>query len=227
MEHPVARWLLDYQTSLTARLVQGDMLTIAPDYQFHSHLPPLPQAQEESRQLARRFRAVRVAGRRKTLLDLLGGSYGRPVGLLHFAGHGKYSANNEVAPSRVFLEDGELMTLEVRNANTMLGQRSRPLVIFNACEVGVATELLGGIGGWAETFVSEHFSGFIAPLWPVQDTHARTAVERLVEDLWEKHLCVGEALRRLRQAEAKTSPTFLSYVYVGDVMARFVPPARA
>jgi hypothetical protein len=93
--------------------------------------------------------------------------------------------------------------------------------------VGAATELLGGIGGWAETFVSERFAGFIAPLWPVQDSHASTAVKRLVEDLWVKHLSVGEALQRLRRDEAKTSPTYLSYVYVGDVMARFSPPAAS
>jgi pimeloyl-ACP methyl ester carboxylesterase len=221
MEHPVARWLLDYQTSLTSRLTQGDILTIAPDYQFHPHLAPLPQAQEESRQLVRRFRAMKVAGRRQPLLGLLQGTYPRAVGLLHFAGHGKYSANNEVSPSCVYLEDGELKTLEVRSAFTMLGQKSRPLVIFNACEVGTATDMLGGIGGWAETFVSEKFAGFIAPLWPVQDSHARHAVEQLVTDLWEQRLPVGEALRRLRQSEAKTSPTYLSYVYVGDVMARF------
>jgi hypothetical protein len=224
MEHPVARWLLDYQTSMSARLTQGDILTVAPDYQFHPHLAPLPQAQEESRQLSKRFRAVRVAGRRQPILSLLTGGYPRTVGLLHFAGHGKYSANNEVSPSRVFLEDGTLQTLEVRNSLTMLGQKSRPLVIFNACEVGAATEMLGGIGGWAETFVSERFAGFIAPLWPVQDAHARSAVEHLVADLMEKRLSVGESLRQLREREAKTSPTYLSYVYVGDVMARFSPP---
>jgi pimeloyl-ACP methyl ester carboxylesterase len=228
MEHPVARWLLDYQTSMTARLTHGEhILTIAPDYQFHPHLAPLPQAQEESRQLSKRFRAVRVAGRRQAVMNLLGGGYAPTVGLVHFAGHGKYSPNNEVSPSCVFLEDGELRTLEVRNSMVMLGQKSRPLVIFNACEVGTATEMLGGIGGWAETFVSESFAGFIAPLWPVQDAHARNAVEQLVADLREKHLSVGEALRRLRQSEARTSPTYLSYVYVGDVMARFAPAAAA
>lgn len=227
MEHPVARWLLDYQTSLTTRLTQGDILTIAPDYQFHPHLAPLPQAQEESRQLAKRFRAVRVAGRRQPVLSLLSGGYGKPVGVLHFAGHGKYSPNNEVSPSCVYLEDGELRTLEVRNSMTMLGQKSRPLVIFNACEVGTATDMLGGIGGWAETFVSERFAGFIAPLWPVQDSHARNAVEQLVADMREKRLTVGEALRRLRQSEAKTSPTYLSYVFVGDVMASFAQAAAA
>ena len=159
------------------------------------------------------------------MMNLLGGGYAPTVGLVHFAGHGKYSPNNEVSPSCVYLEDGELRTLEVRNSSVMLGQKSRPLVIFNACEVGTATDMLGGIGGWAETFVSEAFAGFIAPLWPVQDAHARNAVEQLVADLREKHLPVGEALRRLRQSEARTSPTYLSYVYVGDVMARFAPAA--
>ncbi|MGZ3458998.1 MAG: CHAT domain-containing protein, partial [Archangium sp.] len=167
-----------------------------------------------------RFRAVRVPGTRSRVLDVLRGGYARPVGLLHFAGHGKYSAD-PVTPSSIFLEDGPLHTLEVRNPLVSLGRKSRPLVLFNACEVGAATDVLGGMGGWAETFVSERFAGLIAPLWPVQDSHARHAVEQLVEDLREKHLTVGEALRALRQREAQTSPTYLSYVYVGDVMARF------
>ncbi|HSP79509.1 MAG TPA: hypothetical protein VLQ93_13315, partial [Myxococcaceae bacterium] len=55
VEHPVARWLLDYQTSMTARLTKGDLLTIAPDYSFHPNLAPLPEAQEEAEQLVSRF----------------------------------------------------------------------------------------------------------------------------------------------------------------------------
>ena len=87
--------------------------------------------------------------------------------------------------------------------------------------------MLGSVGGWAETFVSERFSGFIAPLWPVQDAHARNAVEQLVTDLREKQLTVGEALRALREREAQKSPTYLSYVFVGDVMARLSQGAVA
>lgn len=226
MEHPVARWLLDYQTSLTARLPRGDILTIAPDYQYHQHLAPLPEAQAESRQLSQRFGAIRVPGSRKRVLSVLKEGHFNAVGLLHFAGHGKYSGD-AVTPSVVYLEDGPLHTLEVRNPLVSLGRKSRPLVLFNACEVGASNEVLGGVGGWAETFVSERFSGFIAPLWPVQDAHARHVVEQLVADLMEKGLTVAEALRALREREARTSPTYLSYVFVGDVMARQVPVADA
>jgi hypothetical protein len=226
VEHPVARWLLDYQTSLTARLPQGDILTIAPDYQYHAHLAPLPEAQQESLHLTRRFGAVRVPGSRKRVLEVLKGGYVKPVGLLHFAGHGKYSGD-AVTPSYIYLEDGPLHTLEVRNPLVTMGRKFRPLVLFNACEVGAATELLGGMGGWAEAFVSERFAGFIAPLWPVQDGHARNVVEQLVADMREKHLSVGEALRSLREREAQNSPTYLSYVFVGDVMARLSQAAVA
>jgi hypothetical protein len=223
MEHPVARWLLDYETSLTARLTQGEIVTIAPDYEGHAFLSPLPEAQEESRQLTRRFDAMRVPGSFKPVMDLLEGNYlKKPIGLLHFAGHGKYSGN-DAAPSCIYLEDGLLQTMQVRNSRVKLGQKSRPLVLFNACEVGAANDVLGGMGGWAEAFVSKSFAGFIAPLWPVQDSHARHAVEQLVADLRDKHLTVGQALQLLRKREAETSPTYLAYVYVGDVMARFAP----
>ncbi|PTL82182.1 CHAT domain-containing protein [Vitiosangium sp. GDMCC 1.1324] len=219
VQHPVARWFLDYQTSLTARLPQGEILTIAPDYQYHPHLAPLPEAQEESRQLSSRFGAIRVPGSRKRVLSVLTEGHFNSVGLLHFAGHGKYSGD-PVSPSHIYLEDGFLRTLDVRNPKVSLGRKFRPLVIFNACEVGAATDMLGSVGGWAEAFVSERFSGFIAPLWPVQDAHARHVVEHLVEGLRENGLTVGEALRLLREREAHKSPTYLSYVFVGDVMAR-------
>jgi CHAT domain-containing protein len=224
VEHPVARWFLDYQTSLTARLPPGDILTIAPDYQYHAHLAPLPEAQAESRVLSTRFGAVRVPGSRKRVLTVLKDGHFNAVGMLHFAGHGKYSGD-AVTPSVIYLEDGPLHTLEVRNPLVSLGRKSRPLVLFNACEVGATTEALGGVGGWAETFVSERFSGFIAPLWPVQDAHARHVVEQLVADLRDKGLTVAEALRALREREAHKSPTYLAYVFVGDVMARQAPGA--
>ncbi|MFY0564456.1 lipase/acyltransferase domain-containing protein [Archangium lansingense] len=219
VEHAVARWFLDYQTSLTSRLSKGDILTIAPDYQYHPHLAPLPEAQKEAQLLTDSFGAIRVPGSRKRVLSVLKEGHFNSVGLLHFAGHGKYSGD-PVTPSHIHLEDGVLRTLDVRNPTVSLGRRSRPLVLFNACEVGAATDVLGSVGGWAEAFVSERFSGFLAPLWPVQDAHARSVVKALVADLWENGLTVGEALRALREREAHTSPTYLAYVFVGDVMAR-------
>jgi hypothetical protein len=224
LEHPVGRWLLDYQTWMTSRLPRGDILTVAPDYTHHPHLEPLPQAQVESRLLQQRFNAQPVRGRRREVLGVLTRGHERPVALLHFAGHGSYSGD-PVVPSRIFLEDGALLTLEVRSPQVLLGLHSRPLVLFNACEVGASSEVLGSMGGWAEAFISQRFGGFIAPMWPVQDAHARAVAERLLADMLEKGLTVGEALRSIRASEARTSPTYLSYVYVGDVLARLVPQA--
>lgn len=224
LEHPVGRWLLDYQTWMTSRLPRGDILTVAPDYTYHPHLEPLPQAQVESRLLQQRFNAQPVRGRRREVLGVLTQGHERPVALLHFAGHGSYSGD-PVVPSRIFLEDGALLTLEVRSPLVLLGHHSRPLVLFNACEVGASSEVLGSMGGWAEAFISQRFGGFIAPMWPVQDAHARAVAERLLADMLEKGLSVGEALRSIRASEARTSPTYLSYVYVGDVLARLTPQA--
>ncbi len=223
VEHPVARWLLDYETSMTSRLSQGALLTIAPDYSQHKKLSALPAAQAEAQMLATRFQAERVPGKRDHLMKVLKGEHPSPVSLLHFAGHGEYSGN-PVTPSVIHLEDNEVLrTLEVRTSQASLGRRSRPLVLFNACEVGGATDVLGGMAGWAEAFIRGRFGGFIAPLWPVQDEHALRVVERLVEDLLVKRLTVGEALRAMREREAHVSPTYLAYVYVGDVMARISP----
>jgi CHAT domain-containing protein len=219
----VARWLLDYETSMTSRLAEGSIITIAPDYSHHKRLTPLPAAQAEADMLATRFNAVRLPGKRDALMNVLKGEYPSPVSLLHFAGHGEYSGS-PVTPSVIHLEDNEeLRTLEVRTSQTSLGRRSRPLVLFNACEAGSATDVLGGMAGWAEAFIRGRFAGFLAPLWPVQDDHALRVVEQLVKDLVDEHLTVGEALRAMREREAQVSPTYLAYVYVGDVMARIGP----
>jgi hypothetical protein len=228
VEHPVARWLLDYQTLLTTRLTQGEFLTVAPDYQFHPHLAPLPQAQEESRQLTKRFQAVRVVGRRKPVLDVLQGNHDTPVGLLHFAGYGRF--NDETSRSSIVLEDGFIHARDVRRPIEARHPRgdgnSRPLVLFNMYEAGADTTLSGRPGEWVEAF-SGHFAGVITPLWPVADAQSARVVEQLVADLREKHLTVSEALRALRERDGRTSPLYLSYVYVGDVMARFTPPGAA
>ena len=45
----------------------------------------------------------------------------------------------------------------------MLGEINRPLVIFNACEVGATGSVLGTVGGWAEAFLHGRFAALSRP----------------------------------------------------------------
>jgi hypothetical protein len=76
------------------------------------------------------------------------------------------------------------------------------------------------VGGWAEAFTRRKFGGFFAPLWPVADEDAATVISELVDAVWSKSQPVGESLRAIRERHGGRSPTFLSYLYYGDVTAK-------
>ena len=221
VEHPVGRWIADYEGTMPSRLPAGAVVTVAPDYTGRANVPPLPAAQAESELLVREYGATAVRPARKAdVLDLLAGGGGVPIALLHFAGHGEFGLGT-AARSRLLLADRDLLLLEVRRSETRLGREQRTVVILNACEAGATGAVLGMIGGWAEAFLNAGFGGFLAPLWAVQDDDARTLTEELLDGALRRHEPVGAVVRDIRARHGARSPTFLSYLYYGDVMARF------
>lgn len=223
--HPVARGLLAYPDRLRPTLpADGERLTVAPDYLHRApslpRLPPLDQALDESAALQERFHATAVEpGTARELLDILEDRRGTPVQLLHFAGHGAFNA--QALFSSIAFEDADLLVTEIRRQDVVLGERYKTFVIFNACEVGATGDVLGEVGGWAEAFAYRDFSGFLAPLWAVFDGHARQAMEAFLDAVLVQKQRIGPALRDVRRDHGRASATFLSYVYYGDVNARF------
>jgi CHAT domain len=218
VDHPVARWIAHYDGEMRNRLPIGRIVTIAPEYRSAAN--QLPEAQEEAKHLMSGFKALRVAGSKDAVRTfLLEGLADEPVALVHFAGHGVYGSTFADA-SHIVLEDGNLSVNEVGSSDVKLGEKDRPLVIFNACEVGAVGSVLGMVGGWAEVFTRRKFGGFFAPLWPVADEDAATVISELVDAVWSKSRPVGESLRSIRESHGERSPTFLSYLYYGDVTAR-------
>ena len=155
----------------------------------------------------------------KRIIDVLADRSRTPVRILHFAGHGR--VETPIDSSHLACEDGDISIAQVRRQETRLGESYRTFVFLNACEVGAAGDALGAVGGWAEAFAYRNFSGFIAPLWAVIDDHAKLAMESFFEAILLHGKSVGEALRDVRETYGKYSPTFMSYVYYGDVHARF------
>lgn len=221
LEHPIGRWIADKQGSLRQRLPEGRVVTIAPQYPRASD--DLPHAREEAELLGQKYSARRIGGSLSEVKALLhDGLKDEHVAIMHFAGHGQVSPGNP-GFSSVMLEDGLLQAVVVGAREVRLGERDGPLVVFNACEVGATGESLGATGGWAEVFLQRQFRGVIAPLWAVYDEDAVVVVGELFEAIVTRRERVGEALRAIREAHAATSPTFLAYLYYGDVMARLPP----
>ena len=75
--------------------------------------------------------------------------------------------------------------------------------------------------GWAEAFLNARFGGFLAPLWPVFDDDASNVVAEFFEHGVKNKQPIGEVVRGIRARHKDASATFLSYIYYGDVMARF------
>jgi hypothetical protein len=222
VEHPVGRWLLDYEGAMRSSLPAGGVVSIAPDYERERPgVDPLPEAQREAALLEKKYSARLVSpASRQSVLDLLQKESAEPVAVLHFAGHGQFgdvTANGSI----VYLGDGDLQIMEVRNKSTRLGRQHGTFVVFNACEVAGQGTVLNGIGGWAEAFLNARFGGFLAPLWPVFDDDASDVVAEFFEHGVKNKQPIGEVVRGIRARHKDASATFLSYIYYGDVMARF------
>ena len=218
VDHPVARWIAHYDGDLRNKLPSGRIVTVAPKYR--SVADQLPSAQDESKHLVDRFSALRVDGTKSNVRQVLSdGLTNEAVAVIHFAGHGEYGLKFADA-SRIVLEDGDLSVNEVGNSSVKLGEKDRTLVVFNACEVGAVGSVLSMVGGWAEAFTRRKFSGFLAPLWPVDDDAAVTVISELLDSVWTGKQPVGDSLRAIREKHGARSPTFLSYLFYGDVTAR-------
>ena len=218
LHHPVARWISSYRSYLRSRLPTGRLLTISPRYRSAAHR--LTNAEDEAGILEQRLGAQRVDATYDAVLALLEtASPPEPVALIHFAGHGRFEAGS-VDSSTIQLEDGSLAVNEVARDAVKLGEACGTLVFFNACEVGAAGSALGAMGGWANALLKRHFGGFIAPLWAVDDEDATTVCSDLLEGIITHRQPVGSVLRGIREKYGEISPTFLSYIFYGDVNAR-------
>lgn len=222
--HPIARWITNSREARPVRLPRGDIAALAPDYSLRGRtLKPLPAAADEAEMLVRDFQALRISGSKREVLRILQDVPRHAFSVLHFAGHGSFSPDN-ASLSVLHLEDADLLSLEIRRAETLVGDVRHPLVFLNACEGGATGAVLSSVGGWAEAFLCRHFGGVIAPLWSVYDEDAREVSRGFYELVLDGEVAISEALQRIRKRYGNLSPTFYSYLFYGDVMARFESP---
>jgi hypothetical protein len=220
VQHPVARWIGSHRSLMRQQLPAGSLFSIVPRYR--NAAARLKRAEAESAMLKDVFNATDVPATYENVMELLESPPPDAVAFLHFAGHGTFDSAS-VDSSTIKLEDGSLAVDEVAREEVRLGAACRSIVFLNACEVGATGSALGTVGGWADAFIGRKFGGFIAPLWAVDDEDAGTVSRELLDGVLMDGAPIGEVLRSIRERHGAVSPTFVSYLFYGDVNARITP----
>lgn len=207
-----------------ARAVVEELVVFAGDYDaLVSGQRALPQAIEEGRKLALRYDAIE----REAVLhdvtalindDILEGGDRVKVDAIHFACHGEVSAdprhNGIVLSDRVVRLGADMIS------GSAIGTTSDPFVFVNACQLGIETEGLdGNYGGLAGAFLDQGATGFVAPLWNIEDAVAQEVALEFYKRVYDEKAPVAEAMSELRSRFDMNSPrpraSYLAYVYYG------------
>lgn len=139
----------------------------------------------------------------------------------HFTGHGLY---RDTDPNRsvMHLEIHETFTPEqLVGVVSNLG-RARPLVFFNACQIGRSGMALTDIGGWAKQFLFAGAGAFIGAYWSVYDQSACDFAKEVYNRLLAG-LPIGKAVQEARLTIKEAGdPTWLAYTVFADPFAAVV-----
>jgi len=216
----VGRWILGDGNCIPMpgdlKLNIDSMAIVVGEYKPESSLPRLPSAEDEGDFLTDNFPSTRcVQADAFSVSRLLDGKLSEPVQLIHFACHGDTSG----ATNNLYMNDGHPVP-DLVIERSIAGARDHPFVFLNACRVGVGQKQLNQYGGFAGAFLRAQYSGFVGPLWAVNDVVAKNiAIE------FYKRIASGdppsEILRSVRERfEATDSDpippsTYVAYVYYG------------
>ena len=217
LEFNVARWHLVPRERLDpspqAFPLEG-LAIVRPNYEDR-----LPGAKREVARI-KRLALAPVEEYRGTLAVMRQLSARFPAGILHFAGHG-IATDNGGRSFQLLLEDGSV-SLKEWQGWMALKSTAQPFVFFNACDAGKVRRV-GFIEGWAPVLLDAGASGYLGALWPVDDRAAARFAERFYRLLAVEAGERGKAsiARLVREARnlygADPNPTYLAYVFYGDV----------
>ena len=219
----VGRWILGRRGPVLPppdSLKVHRMAVVVGDYGHTARWRPLPFALEEGEELVSSYSAVRLKAQADELDALFearlpGASPGAEA--VHFACHG--TGDPARLQAAIILEpDGRPLNYLAIGARR-LGSAHRPFVFLNACQVGSAADMLGQYSGFSGVFLNAGASGFVAPLWSVDDQVAK----QVATDFYRRAFGgepVGSILRDLRSqtslaAGAVPEATYLAYVFYG------------
>ncbi|AXG12812.1 TCAD7 domain-containing protein [Intrasporangium calvum] len=205
------------------RASAASMAVVIGDYASDTNLRPLPEAIEEGKAIALAYGALPLKATEEDFDRLLSNELvrnGAPFGptAVHVAAHG------EVSPT-LQQYTGIILSASQRRLDPFIVQGSsltretKPFIFLNACQVGTAGSVLSDYGGMAGAFVAEGCSGYVAPLWNVNDLVARQFAEEFYAAALKDGTSVAESLRQLRSRYAtdwdQQTATPLAYVFYG------------
>jgi hypothetical protein len=199
------------------------MVLFIGDYAAAQGQRPLPLAIEEGQKLALRYAAIQRSADLNDVTDLVNDQIDEDgmavrVDAIHFACHGEISADPRY--NGIVLDDSGIRLGADMISGSSIGKSSNPFVFLNACQLGTETVGLdGNYGGMAGAFLSQGATGFISPLWSVDDDIAQEFAVEFYQRVFEEDRPVAEVMSELRSKFSKDSSkpalSYLAYVYYG------------
>jgi hypothetical protein len=199
----------------SARRIENMSAVAASEYALDVPYETLEHATQECEWLLKTYGARRIEAKYADIERWLDISPRLTGHLGHLALHG---FSDTTADSQgLILTDGRLLTPNRLAGVYFEGDTPRFEILFlNACQVGTAGERLGRIAGFPGALLAGGASGFIAPLWEVDDAIAHRFARQFYERVFDRGEEVGEVLRAMRSApSAKESITPWAYLFYG------------
>jgi hypothetical protein len=224
----LTRWLLDtdFQPQSNLHIRKKSARYVIPDYANEDDA--LPNAEAEQKLISDLFDATALPQAQSALYRALGDpdSYD----LLHFCCHGT-GDSSDIMQARIELAgkcrdvDGKRKcTKEYLSAETVRQtvsvQKSRPLVVMNACQSGTAGYAMSGLAGFAPAFLQGGAGAFIGTHWNVEDSAGLQFAETFYGQLLNGNT-VSEAMNAARtDARKYNDASWLAYVAYADPYAK-------
>jgi hypothetical protein len=222
----LGRWILGTNGPSVppARAVNVEKMAIVTGYyKAGSNLSRLLGAEEESKLLKNAYGALALDATPENMRQLFEGTIAGAddIHAIHFACHGEVQPDSPEL-NAIYLSDGSALN-EYVFLGAQIGERSKPILFLNACQVGTQGELLGESAGFGAGCLYAGFRAFVAPLWSIDDATAREVALDFYRTAFDgtKRTFVSSFFQNTRGKFAPKSrtdvpeSTYLAYVYYG------------
>lgn len=224
-EYGATRWVYDTPHPTSIRVRRSRARYLCPEYA--SPVLALTRTAGEGEVVHRRFGAIAVEpDAADGLTALMSGGFD----LLHFAGHGRWTAgadrrqelllggyrDDDATPAGRYTDADARRDLPHRPASEV----TTPIVVLNACDVGRLPSGDPGLGGFAEAFLRGGAGAFVGCGWSVGDEPASRFVDAFYDELADGSTISRAARAGRAAASAAGDASALAYAVYAHPDAR-------